>query len=62
MKTRSLLACCLCLTLSAAVLAPGCASNKEAVRGVSAPGSGGTPTPSSRPEPNPTKGSDNGPP
>ena len=47
--------------MGSAVLASGCSSNKQAVRGVSAPGSGGTPSPSSRPEPNPNKGSDNTP-
>lgn len=47
--------------VGSAVLAAGCSSNKESVRGVSAPGSGGTPTPNPRPEPNPHKGSDNGP-
>jgi len=47
--------------LGSAVLAASCSSNKESVRGVSAPGTGGTPSPSWRPEPNPNKGSPNAP-
>ena len=47
--------------VSAALFSAACSSDKQAVRGVSAPGSGGTPSPSARPEPNPNKGSDNTP-
>jgi hypothetical protein len=57
MKRSVLVAALVCAAVSAAA----CSSDKQAVRGVSAPGTGGTPTPSWRPELNPNKGSDNGP-